>query len=95
VIDREARFGYAADRFDDIITTFAISPESGRLTLLNRTTCGGKVPRHIALDPSGRWLLVANQVSDNIAVLGRDGRTGQLTAGKSFPLSRPQCLVFA
>jgi 6-phosphogluconolactonase len=95
VIDREARFAYATDRFDDIITTFAISPESGRLTLLNRTSCGGKVPRHLTLDPSGRWLLVANQASDNIAVLARDARTGQLRAGKSFSLSRPQCLVFA
>ena len=95
VIDRDARFAYATDRFDDIVVTFAISPESGRLTLLNRTSCGGKVPRHLALDPSGRWLLVANQASDNIAVLGRDVRTGQLTAGKSFPLSKPQCLVFA
>jgi 6-phosphogluconolactonase len=95
VIDSDGRFAYAADRFDDIIVTFAISPESGRLTLLNRISCGGKVPRHIALDPSGRWLLVANQVSDNIAVLARDVRTGQLTEGKSFPLSRPQCLVFA
>jgi 6-phosphogluconolactonase len=94
VIDREARFAYATDRFDDIICTFAISPENGRLTLLNRTSCGGKVPRHLTLDPSGRWLLVANQASDNIAVLGRDARTGQLAAGKSFPLSKPQCLVF-
>ena len=95
VIDREARFAYATDRFDDIVATFAISPESGRLTLLNRTSCGGKVPRHLALDPSGRWLLVANQASDNIAVLARDSKTGQLTAGKSFSLSKPQCLVFA
>ena len=95
VIDREARFAYATDRFDDIVATFAISPESGRLTLLNRTSCGGKVPRHLTLDPSGRWLLVANQASDNIAVLARDTRTGQLAAGKSFPLSKPQCLVFA
>lgn len=96
VIDREARFVYAADRFDDIIATFAISAKDGKLTLLNRVSCGGKVPRHIALDPSGRWLLVANQASDNIAVLSRDSRTGQLKeAGKSFPLSKPQCLVFA
>ncbi len=95
VIDREARFAYATDRFDDIIATFAISPESGRLTLLNRASCGGKVPRHLTLDPSGRWLLVANQASDNIAVLSRDARTGQLTVGKSYSLSRPQCLVFA
>lgn len=94
VIDQEARFAYAADRFDDIIVTFSISPADGRLTLLNRVPCGGKVPRHLAFDPSGRWLLVANQVSDNIAVLARDGRTGQLSAGKSFSLSKPQCLVF-
>jgi len=95
VIDREGRFAYATDRFDDIVCTFSISLESGRLTLLNRISCGGKVPRHLALDPSGRWLLVANQASDNISVLARDTRTGQLTAGKSFPLSKPQCLVFA
>jgi 6-phosphogluconolactonase len=95
VIDREARFAYATDRFDDIVATFSISPTDGKLTLLDRVSCGGKVPRHLTLDASGRWLLVANQVSDNIAVLARDGRTGQLTAGKSFPLSKPQCLVFA
>jgi 6-phosphogluconolactonase len=95
VIDTEARFAYAADRFDDIIATFSISPADGRLTLIDRTSCGGKVPRHLALDPTGRWLIVANQVSDNIAVLKRDARTGRLTTGQSSPLSRPQCLVFA
>jgi 6-phosphogluconolactonase len=96
VIDRHGRFAYATDRFDDIVVTFSISPKDGRLTLLDRISCGGKVPRHLSLDPSGRWLLVANQVSDNISVLARDVQTGKLTnAGKSFPLSRPQCLVFA
>ncbi len=96
VFDRSARFAYAADRFDDIIVTFAVSPVDGRLTLLDRISCGGKVPRHLALDPSGRWLLVANQTSNNISVLARDIATGRLTeAAKSFPLSTPQCLVFA
>jgi 6-phosphogluconolactonase len=52
------------------------------------------VPRHLALDPSGRWLLVANQATDNIAVLAREGKTGKVGGGKSFPLSKPQCLVF-
>jgi 6-phosphogluconolactonase len=96
IFDHRAHFAYVADRFDDIIVTFAVSPTDGKLTLLNRTPCGGKIPRHLALDPSGRWLLVANQVSDNIAVLARDPRSGQLTnSAKSFPLSKPQCLVFA
>jgi 6-phosphogluconolactonase len=95
-IDREGKFAYATDRFDDIVVTFAISPSDGKLTLLDRMPCGGKVPRHLALDPSGRWLLLANQESDNISVLARDPKTGKLTdPGKSFPLSRPQCLVFA
>lgn len=94
VIDREGRFAYAADRFDDIIATFAISASDGTLTLLDRRSCGGKVPRHLALDPSGRWLLVANQESSNIYVLERDAGTGRLSGGKSFPISRPQCLVF-
>jgi 6-phosphogluconolactonase len=96
VFDHHARFAYVADRFDDIIGTFTVSPADGKLTLLSRTSCGGKVPRHLALDPSGRWLLVANQASDNITVLARDPRSGQLTnSAKSFPLSKPQCLVFA
>jgi 6-phosphogluconolactonase len=96
VFDHHARFAYAADRFDDIIVTFAVSPKTGKLTLLNRISCGGKVPRHIALDPSGRWLLVANQVSNNISVLARDPRSGQLTkTSKSVPLSMPECLIFA
>ena len=96
IFDRHAHFAYVADRFDDIIVTFAVSPTDGKLTLLNRTSCGGKIPRHLALDPSGLWLLVANQASDNITTLARDPRSGQLTASaKSFPLSKPQCLVFA
>lgn len=96
VIDHHARFAYVADRFDDIIVTYAISPSDGKLTLINRTSCGGKVPRHLTLDPTGRWLLVANQTSDNISVLARDPQSGKLTASAAtFPLSKPQCLVFA
>lgn len=96
VFDRGARFAYAIDRFDDIVVTFSVSPHDGKLTLLNRISCNGKVPRHLALDPSGRWLLIANQASDNISMFSRDNRSGLLTSsGKSFPLSKPQCLVFA
>ena len=91
VIDREARFAYAADRFDDIIVTFAISPESGTLTLLNRTPCGGKVPRHLTLDPSGRWLLVANQASTILPCWLAIQRRA-VDGGKNFRcLSRSAC----
>ena len=94
-IDKQAGFAYVASRLDDFLATFKISPENGKLTLLEKTSCGGKRPRHIALDPSDGWLLVANQDTDNITVLARDKKSGRLAnTGKSFPLARPQCLVF-
>ena len=37
--------------------------------------CGGKTPRHFALDPGNQWLLVANQDSSNIVVFARNPRT--------------------
>jgi 6-phosphogluconolactonase len=96
VLDQQASFAYVADRFDDIIATFSVSPHDGKLTLIDRLAYGGKIPRHLALDPTGHWLLIANQVSDNISVLARNPTTGKLTkSDKTFPLSKPQCLVFA
>jgi 6-phosphogluconolactonase len=96
VMDKQGRFAYVANRLDDFMASFTISPADGKLTLLEKTSCGGKTPRHIALDPSESWLLVANQASDNIAVFARDKKSGHLAnTGKNFPLSKPQCLVFA
>lgn len=96
VIDRNGRFAYAAVRFWDRIVAFSIDPSTGKLSQIGATSCGGKVPRHMTLDPTERWLLVANQNSDNIAVIQRDAKIGKLAeTGNSFPLVKPQCLVFA
>lgn len=95
IIDKAGRFVYVANRLDDFMVSFSVSPTDGKLTLLERTSCGGKVPRHVALDPTERWLIVADQVTDNLSVFPRDPKTGKLSnEGKSFPLSRPQCIVF-
>jgi 6-phosphogluconolactonase len=95
VLSKDARFAYVANRGDDFIATLAVSADGSRLTFQRRSSCGGKVPRHLALDPTERFLLVANQGTDNIAVFPRDGNSGQLSEmGKSFPLAKPQCLVF-
>jgi 6-phosphogluconolactonase len=93
--DRKMNFAYVASRLDDFMATFAVSPADGKLTMIGKTSCGGKRPRHLALDPTDRWLLVANQDTDTIALFARDSKTGKLAnEGKTFSLSRPQCLVF-
>jgi 6-phosphogluconolactonase len=95
VIDKTGRFVYAANRFDNFLVSFSVSPMDGKLTLMERTSCGGNMPRHIALDPTEKWLLVANQETDNLSVFARDAKTGKVSnEGKSFPLSRPQCILF-
>lgn len=95
VVDRTGQFAYAAVRFWDRIVSLSIDPTTGKLSQMAATSCGGKVTRHMTLDPTERWLLVANQTSDNIAVIQRDAKTGKLAeTGNSFPLVKPQCLVF-
>jgi 6-phosphogluconolactonase len=95
VFDKHARFAYVTSRLDDFMATFSISPRTGKLTFMEKTSCGGQRPRHLALDPSDRWLLVANQDSDNIAIFERNSKTGKLAnSGKSFPLGKPMCLTF-
>ena len=95
VLDRSGHFAYAADRFDDVLVSFSVDPATGKLTKLGSSKYGGKTPRHIALDPTEQWMLVANQDSDNISVVKRDAKTGLLAeTGKEFSIVNPQCLVF-
>src|SRR5690606_10571103 len=58
------KFVYGSNRGHDSIAMFAIDGESGKPTLLGQESTQGKTPRNFALDPSGRWLLAANQNSD-------------------------------
>jgi 6-phosphogluconolactonase len=52
-------------------------------------------PRNFAIDPSGAFLLVANQKSDNIVVFRIDQRTGRLTStGDIAEVPSPVCLKF-
>jgi 6-phosphogluconolactonase len=53
----------------------------------------GKKPRDFCIDPTGKFLLVANQDSDNVVIFRRDLQTGALTpTGKSVEVGSPVCL---
>ncbi len=96
VITRDGHFAYAANRDYNCLVSFAVDPKDGKLTMLERGSCGGKIPRHLTLDPTEKWVLVANEQSDVISVFARDEKTGKVAdTGKDFPISRPQCLVWA
>jgi len=51
------------------VSAFTINEGTGELTLVNRQSCGGDNPAHLALDSRGGFLVVANYGSGNVAVL--------------------------
>lgn len=95
VISRDGQSVYFANRGDNTICFFRADAKSGSLTPGGRFNCGGKSPRNFVLDPTERWMLVANQSSNQISVFARNSETGALAAeGKSFPAAAPMCILF-
>src|SRR6202789_2643322 len=64
-VDASGRFLYASNRGNDSLTVFSIRPAKGTLTKVQVVPTQGKTPRNFAIDPSGKWLIAANQDSDN------------------------------
>ncbi len=85
---------YASNRGHDSIDVFTIGA-NGALNLIQDAPSGGRTPRSFALDPSGRWLLSANQDSDAIQVFRVDARSGKITAqGTPVTVPSPVCVLF-
>ena len=92
----DGRFLYASDRLDaSAIMAYSINKETGELTFVQRQLTYGKNPRDFAIDPSGKYLLVANQDSDNILVFKINEATGVLSLTRSrIEVGNPVCLKF-
>ncbi|RRA50265.1 lactonase family protein [Acidipila sp. EB88] len=96
VVSPDGRFVYVGNRRNETIAMFMVDPGTGALTLKQLAPHGGRTARHVTLDPSARWLLIADQDSGVIVVLARDPQTGMLSAPvHTTPLASPQCLVFS
>ena len=78
----------------DSLAAFRIDRETGKLKAAGTVGTGGKNPRHFGIDPSGRFLIAANQNSDSVTVFRMDGETGATAVGKPVATPRPVCVVF-
>jgi 6-phosphogluconolactonase len=82
-VSADGKFIYGSNRGHDSIVVFGFNPGNGKLSYIENVSTGGKWPRNFALDPSGKFLLVANQNTNNIVSLKVDSNTGKLTPGRS------------
>ena len=84
--DPNRKYLYAVNEIDNFngghtgaVSAFAIDHATGRLTFLQQVSSLGADPAHLSMDKTGRYLLVANYSSGNIAVFPlRERRAARL-----------------
>jgi len=93
-VSPDGKFLYASNRGEsNTIAIFKINQKTGWLTLIGHQSTLGKTPRNFDFDPSGNFLLAANQDSDEIVIFRVDKKTGLLTdTGKRIKVGNPVCI---
>ncbi|MDT5295193.1 MAG: 6-phosphogluconolactonase [Acidobacteriota bacterium] len=87
-LDVRRRFLYAVNEVEEFagrksgaVSAFAVDQRTGALRFLNQQPSRGGAPCYVTADGSGRFVLVANYVGGNVAVLPvlKDGTLGAAT----------------
>ncbi|MDB6030517.1 MAG: pgl 1 [Verrucomicrobiales bacterium] len=90
----KGKFLYGSNRGHNSIAVYEIA-RNGTLRQVEIQPTQGKTPRNFGIDPTGQWLLAANQDSDNIVVFKIDPKTGKLqSTGKTVEVGMPVCVEF-
>lgn len=93
-VSPDGKFLYASNRGDENnLTIFSINTNTGKLTNEGYQSTIGSGPRNFMIDPTGKFLLVANQKTNNIVVFKRDLATGKLQQTlQHIEIPSPVCL---
>lgn len=92
-ISPDGKWLYASNRGDaNDITIFSLDGK-GVMKYQGRQSTLGRGPRNFTIDPTGKFLLVANQQTNEVVIFLRDSKTGMLTdTGKRISVGAPACL---
>jgi len=111
VVSHDQKFVYAVNETHGDkggqVSAYALDRSKGTLTLLNQQPSGGDDPAHIAIDSSGKFVIVANYSGGNISVFktNADGSLNpavQTIAHEGYGVNvqrqempHPHCVVFS
>lgn len=88
-VDPKRRYLFAANEISNYegqksggVSAFAADPKSGKLTFLNEVSSHGAGPCHVAVDKTGKYVLVANYDSGSIAAfpVQQDGKLAEASS---------------
>jgi 6-phosphogluconolactonase len=96
VQSRDGHFLYLSLRGDqDSIVVYAVDTVYGTLKEIQRVSSLGKMPWSFNIDPTGRWMLVTNEVSNLVTEFKVDPKSGMLTAtDQSLQIPHPVAVIF-
>ena len=93
-LSTDERFLYGSNRGENTIAVFKRNTETGTLEKIENIAVNGDWPRNFTLDPTGKFLLVANKNSSNITVFKIDAVSGKLSFLHEVKIPNPACLIF-
>ncbi|NNU62846.1 lactonase family protein [Ochrobactrum soli] len=89
------KFVYASNRAHDSIVVFDVSGPADTLLPTSWHSTRGQIPRDFNIDPTGRFLIAANQDGHSLSALSIDAETGALTPlGEHYAIGSPVCVLF-
>ena len=111
VVSNDQKYVYAVneDHGDNggSVSAFALDKTKGQLVLLNKVPSGGDDPAHIAIDSTGKYVIVANYSGGNISVFktnpdGSLSNAVQTIAHEGYGVNvqrqempHPHCIMFS
>jgi 6-phosphogluconolactonase len=93
-VSPDGKFLYCSIRgLCNTIAVFSINQQTGMITMVESVYTEGEKPRNFNFDPTGNFLLVGNQNSDEIVIFKRDKSTGKLSdSGQRIKVGKPVCI---
>ncbi|MCD6090077.1 MAG: lactonase family protein [Bacteroidales bacterium] len=92
-ITSDGKFLYASNRGHNSIVIYNVTND-GSLKIIGYQSTKGNGPRNFSLSPGDKYVLVANQYTNNIVAFKRDKTTGLLTYMSQIEVPSPVCILF-
>jgi len=86
---------YGSNRGHNSIAAYEIDQSSGKSNHIGNESTGGQTPRNFGVDPTGTFLLAANQDSDTVFSFQIDQQSGRpVPTGHIAEVPSPACVRF-
>ena len=92
----DGQYIYVSNRGDaNQIVIFSFDQLTGAINLVSRCSTGGIGPRNFAIDPTGEFLFIAHQLSNEVCLFKIDQTTGLIQDLKvKMEINSPVCIKF-